>query len=183
MSRSRGAVAVVLGVVLASCGGAAAAPDPSVVAASKVADCMKANGMSAPSDRVDPPQPTIRGESKTVFRSCEWPPPAYAQNGYAASSGYSEITVTRIPWAEKAEVTMASAPDRVESSCAEVELRYTFAKQSPPKLQEPMRFTAGTRSLITGEPFADALPFRTGPTDVVVVHNLSYSIAAARCVP
>lgn len=179
---SRSAAALAFALILGSCGGAAAAPDPSVVAASKVAECMKANGMSAPADRVDPPQPTIRGESKTVFRSCEWPPPDYARTGYGASSGYSEITVTRIPWGEKAEVTMASAPDRVESPCAEVELRYTFAKQSAPALQEPIRLTAGTRALVTGEPFTDALPFRTGPTDVVVVHNLSYSIAAARCV-
>lgn len=176
------AALVAIALILASCGGAAAAPDPSVVAATKVAECVKANGMSAPSDRVDPPQPTIRGESKTVFRRCEWPPPEYAQTGYAASSGYSEITVTRVPWAEKAEVTMASAPDRVESTCAEVELQYTFAKQSPPALQPPIRFTAGARALITGEPFGDALPFRAAGTDIVVVHNLSYSIAAARCV-
>ena len=132
--------------------------------------------MSAPNDKVDPPQPTIRGESTTIFRWCEWPPPAYA------SDGYTEIRVTRIPWSEKAEVTMASAPDRVESPCAEVELQYTFAKQSAPALQDPVRFTAGTRALITGQPFTDSLPFRSAQTDVVVVHNLSYSIVAARCV-
>jgi len=148
-----------------------------VLAVAKVADCAKAHGMSAPNDRVDPPQPTIRGESTTIFRWCEWPQPAYA-----ATDGHTEIRVTRIPWSEKAEVTMASAPDRVESPCAEVELQYNFAKQSPPTLQDAVRFTAGTRAFITGGPFTDSLPFRSAPTDVVVVHNLSYSIVAARCV-
>src|SRR2546423_10171812 len=138
---------------------------------------MRARGMSAPSDKLDPPQPTIRGESTTTFRSCEWPPPAYSV------AGYTEIRVTRIPWAETAEVTMASAPDRIESPCAEVELRHTFAKQSTPALQEPIRFATGTHVLITGQEFTDALPFRSAPTDVVVVHNLSYSIASARCAP
>jgi len=180
MSPSRALVA--FAVILASCGGPATAPDPSVVALAKVADCVKAHGMSALNDKVDPPQPTIRGESTTIFRSCEWPPPAYAEHGYAASDGYTEIRVTRVPWSEKAEVTMASAPDRVESPCAEVELRYTFAKQSSPRPQDPIRLTAGTRALITGEPFTDSLPFRSAPTDIVVVHNLSYSIVAARCV-
>ena len=104
--------------------------------------------MAAPSDRVDPPPPTIRGESTTLFRSCEWPPPAYAQNGYAASSGYSEIRVVRVPWSEKAEDTNASAPDRVKSRCADVELRYTFATQGPPVLQAPIRVTAGTRTAV-----------------------------------
>jgi len=169
--------AVAIAVLLAACGSGTAAPGPSVSAAARVAACTAAHGMSAPSDRVDPPQPTIRCESTTTFRSCEWPAPAYA-----TSEGYTEIRVTRVPWPEKAEVTMASAPDRVESPCAEVELRYTFGKQSPPALQDPMRFTAGTRTLITGQPFTDSLPFRSAPTDVVVVHNLSYSIAAARCV-
>ena len=168
---------IALAMALTACGGGAAAPDPSVVAVTKVAACMQAHGMSAPNDKVDPPQPTIRGESTTLFRSCEWPQPAYA-----AGDGYTEIRVTRVPWSEKTEVTMASAPDRVESPCAEVELRYTFAKQSPPSLQDPIRFTAGTRALITGEPFTDSLPFRAAATDVVVVHNLSYSIVAARCV-
>jgi hypothetical protein len=167
---------VALALVFASCGGGAAAPDPSVVAVAKVADCMKSHGMSAPNDKVDPPQPTIRGDSTTIFRSCDWPQPAYA-----ATDGYTEIRVTRVPWSEKAEVTMASAPDRVESPCAEVELQYTFAKQSSPQLQEAIRFTAGTRALITGQPFIDSLPFRSTPTDIVVVHNLSYSIVAARC--
>ena len=128
-------------------------------------------------DRVDPPPPTIRGGSTTIFRSCEWPPPAYA-----ATEGYTEIRVTRIPWPEKAEVTMASAPDRIESPCVEVEIQYTFGKQAPPTPQDPVRFTAGTRALVTGQPFTDSLPFRSAPTDVVVVHNLSYSIVAARCV-
>jgi hypothetical protein len=77
---------------------------------------------------------------------------------------------------------MASAPDRVESPCAEVELQYTFAKQSSPRPQDPVRFTAGTHTLITGEPFTDSLPFRSTVTDIVVVHNLSYSVVAARCV-
>ena len=170
-----------LALTLAACGGGAAA-DPSAVAAAKVNECVKAHGMAGPSDKVDPAAPTIRGESTTVFRSCEWPPPPYTQTGYAASSGYAEIRVTRIPWTDRAEVTNASAPDRVESPCAEVELRYTFAKQGPPSLQDPVRFGSGTRALITGQPFTDALPFRTVPSDVVVVHNLSYSIATAHCV-
>src|SRR2546430_5892436 len=168
------AVAIALGMILMSCRGSAAAPDPSAVAASKVADCMRAHGMSAPSDKLDPPQPTIRGESTTTFRSCEWPPPAYSV------AGYTEIRVTRIPWAEKAEVTMASAPDRIESPCAEVELRYTFAKQSAPALQAPIRFTAGTHAPITGHGFTDALPFPNAPTGIALVHNLSYSIASVR---
>ncbi|HEV2009558.1 MAG TPA: hypothetical protein VGS17_00835 [Candidatus Limnocylindria bacterium] len=171
-----------LALALAAYGGSAAAPDPSVVAATKVNACVQAHGMSGPSDKLDPPAPTIRGESTTVFRSCEWPPPAYTQTGYAASSGYAEIRVTRVPWAEKAEVANASAPDRVESPCAEVELRYTFARQDPPMLQEPMRFASGTRALIGGQPFTDALPFRIAASDIVVVHNLSYSIAVVRCV-
>ena len=90
--------------------------------------------------------------------------------------------MTRVPWGEKAEVTNASAPDRVEAPCAEVELRYTFAKQGPPAVQEPVRFTAGARVMISGQPFTEALPFRTAANDVVVVHNLGSSITAARCV-
>ena len=172
----------VLALALAACGGSGTAPEPSAIAAAKVNDCMKAHGMAAPSDKIDPPAPSIRGESTTAFRSCEWPPPAYTQTGYAASGGYAEILVTRIPWADKSEVTNASAPDRVASPCAEVELRYVFAKQGPGTLQEPVRFTAGARVMISGQPFTDALPFRTAASDVVVVHNLSYSIAAARCV-
>src|SRR6266851_1471148 len=100
MSPSRALLALAL--VLASCRGAAA-PDPAVVAVAKVADCVKAHGMSAPNDKVDPPQPTIRGESMTLFRWCEWPPPVYAQRGYGASDGYTEIRVIRVPWSEKAE--------------------------------------------------------------------------------
>ena len=168
--------------MLVACGGGAATSDPSALAAAKVNDCVKAHGMAGPSDKVDPPAPTIRGGSTTVFRSCEWPPPGYTQTGYAASGGYAEIRVTRIPWADRSEVTNASAPDRVASPCAEVELRYTFAKQGPATLQEPVRFTAGARAMISGQPFADALPFRAAASDVVVVHNLSYSISAARCV-
>ncbi len=136
--------------------------------AAGVNDCVKAHGLSGPSDRVDPPAPTIRGESTTVFRSCE--------------AGYVEIRVTRIPWSEKAEVTNASAPDRIESPCAEVELRYAFAKQSSPALQAPIRVTAGARKLITGQDFTEALPFRAAASDSIVVHNLSYSIASAKCV-
>jgi len=165
----RRASVVALAFALAACGDAAGS-DPAAVAATKVSDCVRAHGMAGPSDKVDPPASTIRGESLTTFRSCEW------------SGGYTEIRVTRIPWADKAEVTNASAPDRVESPCAEVELRYTFSKQGPAALQEPVRFLSGTRAMIGGQPFSDALPFRTGPTDVVVVHNLSYSIASARCV-
>ena len=172
----------VLALALAACGGSRVALEPPAIAAAKVIDCVTAHGMAAPSDRVDPPAPTVRGESTTTFRSCEWPPPPYTQTGYAASGGYAEINVTRVPWADKAEVTNASAPDRVTSPCAEVELRYSFAKQGPPTLQEPVRLPAGARVMISGQPFTDALPFRTAASDVVVVHNLSYSIAAARCV-
>ena len=177
----RSAAVAAAAVTLAACGGGAA-PDPSAFAATKVSECMKVHGMAGPVDRLDPPAPTIRGESTTVFRSCEWPPPAYSQPGYAASSGYTEIRVTRIPWPEKAEVTNSSAPDRVESPCAEVQLQYAFAKQSPPALQDPITFTPGTRAMIAGQPFTDALPFRATASDIVVVHNLSYSIVSARCV-
>lgn len=90
--------------------------------------------------------------------------------------------MTRVPWAEKAEVTNASAPDHVESPCAEVELQYLCSKQGPPTLRQPVRFSAGARAMIAGQPFMDPLPFRTASTDIVVVHDLSYSIAAARCV-
>src|SRR5258708_1609541 len=104
----RHAAALAIALLLAACNPAGATADPSALAATKIADCVKAHGMTGPTDRVDPPAPTIRGETTTMFRSCEWPPPAYAQSGYAASGGYSEIRVTRIPWPEKAEVTNAS---------------------------------------------------------------------------
>jgi len=119
------AAPVVLALLVASCGGSAAAPDPSVAAATKVAACVTAHGMSAPNDRVDPPQPTIRGESTTIFRSCEWPPPAYA-----ATEGYTEIRVTRVPWPEKAEVTGERARSRrvaVRVGRASVHVRKTSA--------------------------------------------------------
>lgn len=166
-----------LALLVACCGGAGVTSSPAL----SIDDCVRAHGMKAPSDAVPPPQPTIMGESTTVFRLCEWPPPPYAQSGYAAGAGYSEIRVTRVPWAQKTEVTNASAPDRVSSPCAEVELQYLFAKQGPAELQAPVRFTAGARASIGGQPFTAPLPFSAGPTDVVVVHNLSYSIAAARC--
>lgn len=178
----RRAAAAVVALALAACGAGGAAPDPSAFAASKVNDCIKAHGLSGPSDRIDPPAPTIRGTSTTVFRSCDWPA-SYIQTGrYAVTDGYAEIRVTREPWPGKAEVTNASAPDRIEAPCAVVELRYTFSKQGPPSLQAPVRFAAATHTMITGQPFTEDLPFPVAERDVVVVHNLSYSIVSARCV-
>lgn len=35
--------------------------------------------------------------------------------------------------------------------------------------------------MVGGQPFTEPLPFAAGPHDIVVVHNLSYSILSARC--
>ena len=172
---------VALALVLAACGGAAG-PDPSAVAATKVSDCQRAHGMAAPSDRVDPPAPILRGAPTTVFRSCEWPAPYLQRYRYSVNDGYAEIRVSHEQWVGKAEVTNASAPDRIEALCAEVELRYTFAKQGPATLLEPVRFIAGTHAMLGGQSFAEPLPFPVDDRDIVVVHNLSYSIVSARCV-
>ena len=159
-------------VLCAACGGAGTG----VPRATGIVACAGAHGMAGPAEIVRPPAPTIRGTSTTRFRSCEWPAPPYA-----AADGYSEITVTRVPWPERAEVTNASAPDWIVAPCAEVELRYTFAKQSSPVLQQPIRVARGARVSIGGQPFTEPLPFSPSADDVVVVHNLSYSIDAARC--
>ena len=174
--------ALAVAVLTFAASGCGPDPDPSVVAATMVSACVKAHGMAGPYERVDPPPPILRGAPTTVFRSCEWPAP-YVQHGrYSVNDGYAEIRVSHEQWAGKAEVTNASAPDRVEVPCAEVELRYTFAKQGPTTLLEPIRFISGTHAMIGGQPFTDVLPFPIADPDVVVVHNLSYSIVSARCV-
>ena len=71
----------------------------------------------------------------------------------------------------------AASSHRVPKSSCSTSLR----SRASPTLQQPVRFSAGARAMIAGQPFMDPLPFRTASTDIVVVHNLSYSIAAARC--
>ena len=120
-------------------------------------------------------------KSITTFRACAWPPASYA-----APDGYSEIVVTEYLWETHAEVTGASAPDLVTSKCAEIELGYTFQKQGPPS-PATVRAVAGAVVDIFGKPWpppgsSEALPFAYGRLDVVVVHNLSYAVDAARCV-
>ena len=112
----------------------------------------------------------------TTFRACAWPPPAFA-----AKDGYSEIVVSEYLWGSHPEVTDASAPDLVRSTCAEVELAYTFQKQGPPS-PATVQATAGAVVDIFGKPWAnEPLPFAHAATDVVIVHNLSYALERARC--
>ena len=118
----------------------------------------------------------------TTYRSCTWPPPTYA-----AADGYSEVVVTSYAWADHPEVTAASAPDVVRSACAELELRYNFQKQGPTTTTPPLRLARGAVVDIFGKPWpppgsTETLPFAHTTADVVVVHNLSYEVASARCV-
>ena len=112
-----------------------------------------------------------------TFRACAWPPPAFA-----AKDGYSEIVVSEYLWESHPEVTGASAPDLVRSTCAQVELSYTFQKQGPAS-PATVQAASGTVVDIFGKPWIqEPLPFAHTATDVVVVHNLSYTLETARCV-
>ena len=143
--------------------------------------CIAAHHLTASSD-----SQTALGaapiRNMTTYRSCAWPPPTYA-----AADGYSEIVVTSYGWAGHPEVTGASAPDIVRSACAEIELAYTFQKQGPATTTPPLRLARGAVVDIFGKPWpppgsTETLPFAHTTADVVVVHNLSYDIASARCV-
>lgn len=68
-----------------------------------------------------------------VFRSCVWPSPKF---GFA--DGYSEIRATISVWASRPESSGMGAPERIESSCKEIQLLYTFQKQGPASLVPPM---------------------------------------------
>ena len=173
-----------LALALAGCGtsqtlsGARSATlDPSAQASV----CIAAHHLTAQSD-----SQTALGAAPvrnvTTYRTCAWPPPPYA-----ASDGYSEIVVTSYAWADHPEVTGASAPDVVRSACAELELTYNFQKQGPTTTTPPLRLARGAVVDIFGKSWPppgsnEALPFAHGAADDVVVHNLSYEVATARCV-
>lgn len=184
MGKIRQVKALFLAVVLASCGtsqtlsGARSATlDPSAQASV----CIAAHHLTASSD-----SQTSLGAAPirniTTYRACAWPPASYA-----ASDGYSEIVVTSYVWAEHPEVTGASAPDVARSPCAELELTYNFQKQGPTTTTPPLRLLRGAVVDIFGKPWpppgsTETLPFAHTAADVVVVHNLSYEVASARCV-
>jgi len=172
-----------LAVLCSACGSSQAqsgARNATLDPAALVSICVSNHHLTAASD-----MQTALGSrplrSITTFRACAWPPASYAR-----PDGYSEIVVTGYVWDTHPEVTGASAPDLVTSKCAEVELGYTFQKQGPPS-PATVRATAGAVVDIFGKPWPpqganETLPFAHGPTDTVIVHNLSYSVDTARCV-
>lgn len=136
--------------------------------------------MSRTTERAEttPAAPVLR---VTTFRACEWPAPSYAN-----TDGYDEIVATEYRAEGRTEVSGASAPELFRSRCAELQLTYTFQKQGPASTTSPLHVTAGSIVDVFGKPWPppgmDAtLPFTPGTGDTVVVHNLSYAIARARC--
>ena len=175
---------LLLVLVLTSCGTSqtqSGARNATLDPSAQASICIAAHHLTARSDS----QTAIGSapvRNTTTFRACAWPPPAFA-----AADGYSEIVVTTYAWADHPEVTGASAPDVVRSTCAGLELTYTFQKQGPASTSPPLSLTPGAVVDIFGKPWpppgsSETIPFAHGATDAVVVHNLSYEVASARCV-
>lgn len=168
-----------LAILLVSCGTSqtqSGVQNATLDPAALVSVCVSNHHMNSAADRQNAIG-TAPVKFITTFRSCAWPPAAYA-----AKDGYSEIVVSGYLWDAHPEVTGASAPDLVRSTCVEVELSYTFQKQGPPS-PATVRATAGAVVDIFGKPWAqEPLPFGHTATDVVIVHNLSYTLDRARCV-
>ena len=164
-------LALACGTSQTQSGGRSATLDPAAL----VSVCVSNHHLTAATDSQNAlGAPPVR--FTTTFRNCAWPPPAYA-----AQDGYSEIVVSEYAWESHPEVTGASAPDLVRSTCAEVELAYTFQKQGPPS-PATVQAASGAVVDVFGKPWAnEPLPFAHAATDVVIVHNLSYTLERARC--
>ncbi len=165
----------VAAIALGACGGTVSAAN---APADPLDACLATHSLSTPEVAASPVAGTRPAISTRAFRGCNFPAP----DG-AASDGYWQIDSTTYAWAGHPEVTGASAPDRFQTSCKRLELTYTFKDQGPASDLAPLIVSSGTVEKVNGKPWTgEPLPFATDPGDVVIVHNLSYTISRARCI-
>lgn len=156
----------------------------------RVAACMTAHAMTRP-------KVIDRGEdvSSEVFRSCEWPPPSYAD-----PDGYSEISHQRVPGPDynRDDITMAVVKaahiDRIQSPCTELEISYSFGRQGWHGYQPSFRVSPGSVVDPRGDPFTfDEEAIRLGNvvyfgfvpqrSEVLVISNYGWTLEQVSCVP
>jgi hypothetical protein len=169
MRRFAGFCTAVL-VLLAGPGLAPAASTPSA----RVRTCMAGH-------LLDYPHAIIHTSTTvTLFASCDWPPPSYAD-----PTGYSLITVATVAGPGSTNASGEDYADRINSTCSAVELAYKYGSPGayfpqPAFEAKPGAILIGPGQAWKGKP--RQLPFSRSPGEVVYLHNANYVLESAACV-
>ena len=144
--------------------------------AKQVRECIAQHGLARASDV------QARGRNTTVFSTCVWPAPPWAD-----PDGYSEIIVREDPGPGETEASGVSVADRIDASCTELEVAYSFGKQGDFDRRPPFEVIRG--QIVTADEFGElwngderALPFYAERNEAVVLRTLSYWLDFVRCV-
>jgi serine/threonine-protein kinase len=168
------AAAIVLPLVLLGGGrsSSSAAED-----ANQPADCIADHHLSGPHQMITP------FESQTIFASCEWPAPSYADR-----EGFSAITVVSTFGPDGEPASGLNRADIIASSCRALKLGYQLNAKGavtaiPPfeaRLGEIVSVLGAFNGPWDGDP--STLPFHPSPNQVVVLRNSHDAITSASCI-
>jgi hypothetical protein len=140
-------------------------------------DCIADHHLSGPHQMITP------FEFQTIFASCEWPAPPYADK-----EGFSAITVVSTFGPDGEPASGLNRADIISSSCRSLKLGYQLNAKGavttiPPfeaRLGEIVSVLATFNGPWDGDPAT--LPFHPSPNQVVVLRNSHNAIASASCV-
>jgi hypothetical protein len=143
--------------------------------AAQVNACEKAHQLTQQRQRA------TASESVTVFSSCTWPAPTYAQ-----ADGFAQITVTVVAGPGQSEASGADWVDRITGPCAHFTLTYDFGSQGSADHLQPFDLAAGSVTSVdkpgqawTGNT-AD-FSFYPERDEVDVVRNGRYAVFDVAC--
>lgn len=141
--------------------------------ADRVQAAMRAHGMARASDcaRVD--------DRTVVYRTCEWPPPRYAD-----PDGYHEVRVAEEEGPGRCEADGTNYADRITTNSPAVELSYSFGSQGYYAHEAPFRACQGDVLMSNGESYDDRhgpIPFYPDRDEIVVLHNGKHSLDRVKC--
>lgn len=140
--------------------------------ADRVQAAMRTHGMARASE-------CRRAGSRSVYMTCEWPPPPYAD-----PDGYHEVTVDSDQGPGECEADGTNFADRIITNSPAVELSYTFGSQGYYEHSSP--FMARQGDILTSD--GKLYDGRHGPIgfypdrgEIVVLHNGKHVLDRVRC--
>lgn len=120
-------------------------------------------------------------DTVTVFDSCVWPPPLYAD-----ADGFTEITAQLAQGPGQGESSDATMVDRITGPCHQFRLTYDFGFQGDlqhlqPFTAPPGMVTSLDKPGIAWSPGVPALSFYPSRAEVDVVHNDHNALSDVKC--
>lgn len=168
------AAAVVIPLVLLGGGNSS---NPVAEDLNQPADCIADHHLSGSHQVIMP------FDSQTIFASCEWPAPPYADR-----EGFSAITVVSTFGAADEPSSGLNRADIISSSCRMLRLGYQLGGKGAVTEIPPFQVRLGEIVSVLGtyngpwEGDPATLPFHPSPNQVVVLRNTRDSIVSANCV-